>query len=82
MELINSSQELIIKKRTKKKEKTLNESIFSIYKSDKTIKDYMFYLKNFMNFLYEDVDLSNQQLLLQMMISVENTSAENSTKLK
>lgn len=76
MELINSSQELIIKKRIKKKEKTLNESIFSIYKSDKTIKDYMFYLKNFMNFLYEDVDLSNQQLLLQMMISVEKNDIE------
>ncbi len=76
MELINSKQDLIIKKRNKKEEKILNDNIFSIYKSDKTIKDYMFYLKDFMNFLYEDVNLANQQLLLQMMISVEKSDIE------
>lgn len=76
MELINTENNLIIKKRNKKREKRLNDSIFSIYKSDKTIKDYMFYLKDFMNFLYEDVSLTNQQLLLKMMVSVEKSDIE------
>lgn len=76
MELINAENNLIIKKRNQKREKRLNDSIFSIYKSDKTIKDYMFYLKDFMNFLYEDVSLTNQQLLLQMMVSVEKSDIE------
>lgn len=78
MELLNSTgNEIIVKKRNRKKQEYLDESIFSIYKSDKTIKDYMFYLKDFLTFVYEDVDLSNQQSLLKMMIEVEKRDIED-----
>jgi integrase/recombinase XerD len=78
MDLINNENNgLVLKKKNRKKRSQLDESIFSIYKSEKTIKDYMFYLKDFLTFVYESADLGNQQHLIQMMIEIDKNDIED-----
>lgn len=77
MDLINNTNGIVLKKRNRKNKSHLDESIFSIYKSEKTIKDYMFYLKDFLTYIYESADLGNQQHLIQMMIEIEKSDIED-----
>lgn len=52
MDIVNrGSTELV--RRKKRKRAGEHKAIFSIYKSEKTLKDYMFYLNKFLNYVYE-----------------------------
>lgn len=64
---IRESNELVVSQR-KKRNKDSKKTIFEIYKSEKTIKDYLFYLKDFLHFVYDgdkDFDISEIVPLMQ-----------------
>lgn len=75
LELIRNN-EIIIKKRSKNKKIELDDSLFSFYKSKKTMKDYMFHLKDFLSFFYEEVDMANQTQVIKMMIEINKLEIE------
>ncbi len=73
-------KEFFLKKRNYKKNSfKLDESIFSFYKSPKTLKDYIFYLKDFLTFTYEEVDMSNQNQIIKMMVDIDKIDIEEYT---
>lgn len=76
MNVINIDNSIILKKKSGKKTINLDNSIFSFYKSPKTLRDYLFYLKDFLSFIYEDIDMSNQQQIMKMMIEVTKIEIE------
>ena len=45
-------RDLVVSQR-KKRNQDKKKTIFEIYKSEKTVKDYMFHLKDFLHFVYE-----------------------------
>lgn len=61
------------KKRKKKQEK---KSLFEIYKSPKTIKDYMFYLKDFLNFIYDGDTPIDTNEVINLMTDIDKNDIE------
>ena len=54
----------IVSTRRKKKNRESKGSLFRTYKSEKTMKDYMFHLKDFLSFVFEgDKNFSEDELL-------------------
>ncbi len=76
MEIVESNKNIVIKKKNINKNINLDSSLFSFYKSPKTLKDYMFYLKDFLNYIYEDVDMVNQSQVIKMMTEVTKLEIE------
>lgn len=57
----------IVTSHRKKRSKENKKTIFEIYKSEKTIKDYLFYLKDFLHFIYEgDNDFDSSEVITLM----------------
>lgn len=54
--------------RKKKKTKDEKKNILDIYKSEKTIKDYFFYLKDFLKYVYE----GNEELTIEEIVPLMN----------
>jgi integrase/recombinase XerD len=79
MELIKKDTSLSIpKKRRRNRENS--GTIFSIYKSEKTLKDYMFHLNDFLKYIYEyDGDL-NPDETMNMMNNIEKEDIEDYLK--
>ena len=74
--IIKSKSELSTLRRKKKKREN-KKSIFEIYRSSKTLKDYLFYLKDFLNFIYEgDKNISSEELI-ELMIEIEKSDVED-----
>ena len=76
MDIVNLNSNISIKKKNSDRKINLDDSLFSFYKSPKTLKDYMFYLKDFLSFIYEDVNISNQSQIIQMMIEITKVEIE------
>lgn len=76
MDIINLENKLVLKRKGGNKKVNLDDSLFSFYKSPKTLKDYMFYLKDFLSFIYEEVDMNNQSQLIKMMVEVTKLEIE------
>lgn len=76
MEIVELNRNIIVKKKLGNKNVNLDSSLFSFYKSPKTLKDYMFYLKDFLNYIYEDVDMVNQSQIIKMMSEVTKLEIE------
>ena len=76
MDIIESNKNIIITRKNTNKKNDLDESLFSFYKSPKTLKDYMFYLKNFLNYIYEEVNMANQSQIIKMMAEVTKLEIE------
>ena len=76
MDIIKLDREISLKRKNGNKKINLDDSLFSFYKSPKTLKDYMFYLKDFLSYIYEDVDMANQSQIIKMMIEVSKTEIE------
>lgn len=77
MELIKKDFDIIKRKKKKKSDRNLNSSLFSIYKSEKTLKDYLFYLDKFLNYIYDDVNMSNQNEIINLMINIDTGDIED-----
>ncbi len=76
MEITKQNLNISIPKK-RKRNKENNGNIFSIYKSEKTLKDYMFHLKSFLQFVYEiDGDLKQNETL-KMMNDIEKEDIED-----
>ncbi|WP_319370707.1 site-specific integrase [uncultured Ilyobacter sp.] len=63
--------------RKKRKRNQDSKNIFSIYKSEKTLKDYMFYLNKFLNFVYEGNGEFHKDEIIQLMGDVEKGDIED-----
>ena len=67
-----------IKISTRKKRNHINEKkIFEIYKSEKTLADYQFYLEKFLNFVYEGNENIQMEELIPLMVSVDEKDVNN-----
>lgn len=76
MDLINrGSTELTT--RRKKKKKGEHKNLFSIYKSEKTLKDYMFYLNKFLNYVYEGEGTIQGDEVVQLMADITKEDVED-----
>lgn len=61
----------------KKRNKENKKTIFEIYKSEKTIKDYLFYLKDFLHFVYEGENEFDSSEIIELMQGIEKEDIDN-----
>jgi integrase/recombinase XerD len=79
MDIIKRETDLSIPKK-RRRNRDNNGTIFSIYKSEKTLKDYMFHLTDFLKYVYEfDGDLKSEDTM-KMMNNVEKEDIEDYLK--
>lgn len=76
MDIINrGSTELT--RRKKRKKSGEHKNLFSIYKSEKTLKDYMFYLNKFLNYTYEGGGAIKGEEIVQLMTEISKEDVED-----
>ncbi|MGL5057623.1 MAG: tyrosine-type recombinase/integrase [Fusobacteriaceae bacterium] len=63
--------------RKKKRNKEEKKSIFDIYRSEKTIKDYLFYLKDFLNYVYDGEGPIQQEEIIKLMSEIEKDDIDD-----
>lgn len=63
--------------RRKKKVKEEKKSILEMYKSEKTIKDYLFYLKDFLKYVYEGNDDLSIEEIVPLMNEIEKDDVDD-----
>ncbi|MGL5901451.1 MAG: tyrosine-type recombinase/integrase [Cetobacterium sp.] len=63
--------------RRKRKPKEEKKSIFEIYKSEKTMKDYFFYLKNFLTYVYDGDSPIDGDEIIELMTGIEKSDIED-----
>lgn len=63
--------------RKKKKQKEEKNSIFQLYKSEKTIKDYLFYLKDFLKYVYDDEKPFVVEEIIPLMREIEKDDIDD-----
>ncbi|MDP0489335.1 MAG: phage integrase N-terminal SAM-like domain-containing protein, partial [Fusobacterium sp. JB020] len=76
MDLIVKDKNEVSTRRRKKKEKKSRKSIFEIYKSEKTMKDYLFYLNDFLSFVY-DGDSIQPDEIVELMSDITEEDVED-----
>lgn len=77
MNLIVREKGEIVQTRRKKKNKEEKKSIFEIYRSEKTIKDYLFYLKDFLNYIYDGDGEIKLEEVIELMSGIEKDDIES-----
>lgn len=77
MDIVKREETGVAVSRRKKRNKEERKSIFEIYRSQKTLKDYMFYLKDFLNFVYEGEEEIRAEELIELMKDVEKQDVED-----
>ncbi|MGL4977525.1 MAG: tyrosine-type recombinase/integrase [Cetobacterium sp.] len=63
--------------RRKRKPKENKKSIFEIYKSPKTMKDYFFYLKDFLTYVYDGDSPIEGDEIIELMTGIEKSDIED-----
>src|SRR3712207_2201826 len=76
MDIIKQSGQDVVLPRRKKRSQEGRKSFFEIYKSPKTLQDYLFYLKDFLSFVYEGENSFQQEEILPLMKGVEREDVE------
>ena len=76
MDLINRGNTELTR-RKKKKRSGEHKNLFSIYKSEKTLKDYMFYLNKFLNYVYEGEGTIKGDEIVQLMGEITKEDIED-----
>lgn len=76
-ELINKSNNEIVTRRRKKREKENKKSIFEIYRSEKTMKDYLFYLNDFLLFVYDNGEPIQKDEIVELMSDITEEDVED-----
>lgn len=77
MDLIVKEKNEVSTRRRKKREKENTKSIFEIYKSEKTMKDYFFYLNDFLLFVYDsDKPIENDEVI-ELMSDISEKDVED-----
>lgn len=76
-DLINKPKNEVTTRRRKKREKENRKSIFEIYKSEKTMKDYFFYLNDFLTFVYDSGEPIHKDEILELMADISDEDVED-----
>ncbi|MGL4687154.1 MAG: tyrosine-type recombinase/integrase [Fusobacteriaceae bacterium] len=63
--------------RKKKKNKEDKKSIFDIYRSKKTLKDYFYYLNGFLNYVYEGEGEIQPEEIIKLMSEIEKDDIDD-----
>ncbi|NME35191.1 MULTISPECIES: tyrosine-type recombinase/integrase [Fusobacterium] len=77
MDLIVKEKNEISVRRRKKREKENRKSIFEIYRSEKTMKDYFFYLNDFLLFVYDSGEPIQNDEVLELMFDITEEDIED-----
>lgn len=76
IKIIENNNQISIAQR-KKRNKENKKTIFEIYKSEKTIKDYLFYLKDFLHFIYEGENEFDSSEIISLMQNIEKEDIDD-----
>ncbi|MGL4868311.1 MAG: phage integrase N-terminal SAM-like domain-containing protein, partial [Cetobacterium sp.] len=76
-EIVIKEKHEISTQRRKRKPKEEKKSIFEIYKSEKTMKDYFFYLKNFLTYVYDGDSPIDGDEIIELMTGIEKSDIED-----
>lgn len=76
-ELIIKDRHEITPSRRKKRSREEKKSIFEIYKSEKTIKDYLFYLKDFLSYVYDGDTPIEVNEIVELMSDIEKEDIQD-----
>lgn len=74
IKIIESSNIVVSRKKRNKDNK---KTIFEIYKSEKTIKDYIFYLKDFLYFVYDGENDFDSNEIISLMQNIEKEDIDS-----
>lgn len=77
MDIAIKEKGALVASRRKKRTKEDRKSIFEIYRSPKTMKDYFFYLKDFLNYIYDGENPIEGEELIQLMAEIEKDDVED-----
>ena len=64
-------------RRRKKRDKENKKSIFEIYRSEKTMKDYLFYLNDFLLFVYDNGEPIQKDEVIELMSDITEEDIED-----
>lgn len=76
-EIVIKEKHEISTNRRKKRAKEPKKSIFEIYKSQKTMKDYLFYLKDFLTYIYDGESPLEGDEIIHLMSEIEKNDIED-----
>lgn len=76
-DLINRDSTEVTTRRRKKRDKENKKSIFEIYRSEKTMKDYLFYLNDFLLFVYDNGEPIQKDEVIELMSDITEEDIED-----
>ena len=76
MEIKKIDDRNLVVSQRKKRNQDKKKTIFEIYKSEKTVKDYMFHLKDFLHFIYEGENDFSISEVIPLMQDIEKEDVE------
>lgn len=76
-DLINRGSTEVTTRRRKKRDKENKKSIFEIYRSEKTMKDYLFYLNDFLLFVYDNGEPIQKDEVIELMSDITEEDIED-----
>lgn len=76
-DLINRNSNEVTTRRRKKRDKENKKSIFEIYRSEKTMKDYLFYLNDFLLFVYDNGEPIQKDEVIELMSDITEEDIED-----
>lgn len=76
-DLMNRGSTEVTTRRRKKRDKENKKSIFEIYRSEKTMKDYLFYLNDFLLFVYDNGDPIQKDEIIELMSDITEEDIED-----
>ena len=74
---MNRGSTEVTTRRRKKRDKENKKSIFEIYRSEKTMKDYLFYLNDFLLFVYDNGDPIQKDEIIELMSDITEEDIED-----
>lgn len=76
-DLMNRGSTEVTTRRRKKRDKENKKSIFEIYRSEKTMKDYLFYLNDFLLFVYDNGEPIQKDEIIELMSDITEEDIED-----
>lgn len=76
-DLMNRGSTEVATRRRKKRDKENKKSIFEIYRSEKTMKDYLFYLNDFLLFVYDNGEPIQKDEVIELMSDITEEDIED-----
>lgn len=77
MDIIKKEETRLSTERRRKRKKENTKSIFEIYKSEKTLKDYFFYLNDFLMYIYDGSNPIRQDEIIELMKDITPQDASD-----